>query len=251
MRQARHFRDITFPNKIYNPYKEEGYSMQSFLEANVARHPRRPAFLCGGWYHDELPAHLGGGIGGFKTWPVGPCDRIRPQQQELSLEQWVAEAGALTPDYQPPSADKYADGTWERVTLTDYWSARHKLPYSLLMWAIDNADNQPALHQAARMLQDLADAHPDPPDYFHKNAGIAYGRLRTPLPAAAGGGGTGQPNHCWMISHFAWFLLKTLEVPSSTAEIRKIVGDYVKHARKLEQAGAKHECAQDVLVVVR
>ena len=26
-----------------------------------------PAFLCGGWYHDELPAHMGGGTPGFKV----------------------------------------------------------------------------------------------------------------------------------------------------------------------------------------
>jgi hypothetical protein len=68
--------------------------MQMFLQAN-ALNPSRPAFLCGGWYHDEIPTHLGGGTPGFKTWPVGPCDRIRPDYQQVSLEQWVQEAGEL------------------------------------------------------------------------------------------------------------------------------------------------------------
>ena len=58
----------------------------------------------------------------------------------------------MTPDYEPPSAAKYPDGTWERVTLTDYWSARHKLPYSLLLWAIEHQDDQNALAQAAQMF---------------------------------------------------------------------------------------------------
>ena len=39
----------------------------------------------------------------------------------MSLEQWVKEAASMAPNYDPPSADKYPDGTWERVTLTDYW----------------------------------------------------------------------------------------------------------------------------------
>ena len=69
IKQARHFNNITFPNKIYNPYKEEGYSMEQFLRAN-ARDGRRPAFLCGGWYHDEKPAHAGGGTPGHTTHPL-------------------------------------------------------------------------------------------------------------------------------------------------------------------------------------
>jgi len=68
--------------------------MKTFLETN-ALSPKRPTFLCGGWYHDEIATHLGGGTPGFKTWPVGPCDRIRPDSQHLSLDQWVQEAGVL------------------------------------------------------------------------------------------------------------------------------------------------------------
>ena len=105
-KQARHFRNISFPNSIYNPYKPEGYSMQRFLQANALR-PHMPAFLCGGWYHDEIPAEHGGGTPGFKTWPVGPCDRIRPVSQQLSLDRWVEEAESMTPEYDPPSA-----GAW-------------------------------------------------------------------------------------------------------------------------------------------
>jgi len=46
--QARHFTNITFPNLVYNPYKDIGYSMELFLESNFD--PARPMFLCGGWY---------------------------------------------------------------------------------------------------------------------------------------------------------------------------------------------------------
>ena len=239
-KQARHFRNITFPNKIYNPYKEEGYSMQQFLQTNALR-PHMPTFLCGGWYHDEVPAHLGGGTPGFKTWPVGPCDRIRPDHHQLSLEQWVEEAGTMTPDYDPPSADKYPDGTWERITLTDYWSARHKLPYSLLMWAIERQDDQQALEKAAQMFDDLVAIHPDPPDYFYKNAGIAYGRLRTPASW-----GSGQPNHCKMVYYFARFLCVTHELPSTTTEILKIVKDYSKHSKRVKEMGGTADCDEDV-----
>ena len=62
-KQARHFRGIHFPNDVYNPYTDDGYSMESFLDAN-AHNRSRPVFLCGGWYHDEGSAKYGGGIPG-------------------------------------------------------------------------------------------------------------------------------------------------------------------------------------------
>ena len=147
----------------------------------------------------------------------------------------------MSPDYEPPSAAKYPDGTWERVTLTDYWSARHKLPYSLLMWAIEHQDDQNALAQAAQMFDHLIEIHPDPPDYFFKNTGIAYGRLRTPVSA-------GRPHHCKMIDSFARFLLSTMELPANTAEILKIVRDYIKHAKRVKEGGGSAECGDEVLM---
>jgi len=104
-KQARHFKGIVFPNDIYNPYKEEGYSMEEFLDANANR-PGRPFFLCGGWYHDEIPAAQGGGTPGYKTWPMGACDRIRSDSDAVSLADWVQEAEALEPQYEPPPYDR-------------------------------------------------------------------------------------------------------------------------------------------------
>ena len=147
----------------------------------------------------------------------------------------------MTPDYEPPSAAKDPDGTWERVTLTDYWSARHKLPYSLLLWAIEHQDDQNALAPAAQMFDHLIEIHPDPPDYFFKNTGIAYGRLRTPVSS-------GPPHHCKMINSFARFLLSTSELPSTTAEILKIVRDYIKHTKRVKEAGGSPECGEEVLM---
>jgi len=38
--------------QVYNPYTDDGYSMESFLDKN-ALNASRPVYLCGGWYHDE------------------------------------------------------------------------------------------------------------------------------------------------------------------------------------------------------
>mmetsp|Transcript_9016 Transcript_9016/g.18003 ORF Transcript_9016/g.18003 Transcript_9016/m.18003 type:complete len:791 (-) Transcript_9016:130-2502(-) len=233
-KQARHFRNITFPNLVYNPYKDEGYSMELFLETN-ALDPARPAFLCGGWYHDEVPAHLGGGIPGFKTWPVGPCDRIRAEEDELSLPVWVEEAESMTPHYNPPPEGRYTEDTWERVTLTDYWAAKHKLPYALLTWAIENGDDQEALQQAGARFEDLIAEHSNPPDYFFKNAGITFGRLRLP------------GNHCKMIANFARFLVGTTEGPEHTKDIVKIIKDYLVHLKQVKAAGVKADCDADTI----
>mmetsp|Transcript_27528 Transcript_27528/g.65124 ORF Transcript_27528/g.65124 Transcript_27528/m.65124 type:complete len:530 (-) Transcript_27528:41-1630(-) len=236
-KQARHFKNITFPNLVYNPYKEIGYSMELFLESNLD--PSRPMFLCGGWYHDELPTDMGGGIPGFKTWAVGACDRIRSEESPPSLAEWISEAEALSPTYTPPDAAKYPEDTWERVTLTDYWAAKHKLPYSLLTWAMAHNDDQEALQQSAARFEDLIAEHPDPPDYFYKNAGIVYGRLRM--------GG----NQCKMISSFANFLIKTNEGPHETKDIVKIVKDYMVHVKRLKKAGQKADCEKETVLVAK
>ena len=112
------------------------------------------------------------------------------------------------------------------------------------MWAIEHQDDQVALAQAARMFDQLVEIHPDPPDYFFKNAGISYGRLRTPVSA-------GLPNHCKMIDNFARFLLSTMELPSTTGEILKIVRDYPKHAKRVKDAGGAPECDETVLTIAK
>jgi hypothetical protein len=70
--QKRHFVNITFPNLHYHPYEKLGYSMQQargfcsscafrgltllqFLDKNWKPPSQRPFYLCGGWYHNELP----------------------------------------------------------------------------------------------------------------------------------------------------------------------------------------------------
>uniref|UniRef100_A0A7S4JJE5 DUF2723 domain-containing protein n=1 Tax=Guillardia theta TaxID=55529 RepID=A0A7S4JJE5_GUITH len=237
-KQARHFRHIKFPNEVYNPYKPNGYSMATFLQKN-AMNPKYPAFLCGGWYHDEIPAEMGGGIPGFRTWNVGPCERIRPASEVVSVSTWIKEAANMTPNFEPPPEDKYPEGTWEYVTNVDYWAAKHKIPYSLLMWAIENKDNSDALVESKRMYDELLKIHPKPPDFLYKNAGIVYGRLREP------------GNHCKMIKCFSLFLLNTLEVPSQTKDILKIIKDYVNFDKQMKQSKAKSDCEEDVASVAR
>lgn len=99
-----------------------------------------------GWYHDEGAAKYGGGIPGYRTWPVGVCDRIRaeglsassfrffvpgkflvlhehagacmrawPAGDEPALDEWTREMDALNYHFRPPPVDKYREGSWERV----------------------------------------------------------------------------------------------------------------------------------------
>lgn len=49
-----------------------------------------------------------------------------------------------------------------------------------------------------------------PPDYFHKNIGITYGRLRT------------GDHHCKMIKHFAMYLALTKETEEETREVQSL-----------------------------
>ena len=40
-------RGIVFPNEVYNPYTDDGYAMETFLDRN-ALNASRPVYLCGG-----------------------------------------------------------------------------------------------------------------------------------------------------------------------------------------------------------
>ena len=54
-----------------------------------------------------------------------------------------------------------------------------------------------------------------------------------------------------MILYFANFLDTTSEPPAATADIAKIVVDYVVHAKRLQDAGASIECEATVLAAAR
>lgn len=126
------------------------------------------------------------------------------------------------------------------MTLSDYWSAKHKLPYSLLTWGIEHGDDQDAFQQAAARFEDLllenanAKGGGAPPDYFHKNIGITYGRLRT------------ADYHCKMIKHFAIFLTITKETEEETREVGKIVTDYISHSKQRAKHGMGEDCDEEV-----
>ena len=78
--------------------------------------------------------------------------------------------------------------------------------------------------------------HPEPaPDYFYKNAGIVYGRLR--LPGV----------HCKMMHAFAKFLTLTSEGSAETADIFKIVKDYLLHIKRLKKQGQKADCDKETV----
>jgi len=48
-----------------------------------------------GWYHDEGAAKYGGGIPGYRTWPVGICDRIRAEGLCASMSCMVFSMNVL------------------------------------------------------------------------------------------------------------------------------------------------------------
>ena len=118
---------------------------------------------------------------------------------------------------------QFDEGEWERVTYNDYWNAKHKLPLTLLEHASARGNDQRALHHAAAMFASLVATHPEPPDYFWRNAGIAFGRLRA----------KGRAHACRMVGYFGGFLERTDESPHdpAVADIARLVRNFLAHVQ--------------------
>jgi hypothetical protein len=49
------------------------------------------------------------------------CGGFRGEWEKVSLESWVAEAESMTPNYNPPSAQAYAEVPTLPALLPRYW----------------------------------------------------------------------------------------------------------------------------------
>lgn len=219
--------------------------METFLDEN-AQNASRPVYLCGGWYHDEGAAKYGGGIPGYRTWPVGICDRIRAEGDEPELEEWVREMDNLNYPFRPPPVDKYSEGSWERVTHNDYWTARHKLPLALLEAATEDNFHLPTLRAAAARFEAFVREHPQAPDYAHRNTAITWGRI----PSVRGD----NSSHCHMVRHFGKYLLLTHDNPhdSATRDVGVMLRNFLVYSQMMAERGAAGaECDASVVSLAK
>eukprot|EP00295_Goniomonas_pacifica_P005367 CAMPEP_0175837840 /NCGR_PEP_ID=MMETSP0107_2-20121207/17911_1 /TAXON_ID=195067 ORGANISM="Goniomonas pacifica, Strain CCMP1869" /NCGR_SAMPLE_ID=MMETSP0107_2 /ASSEMBLY_ACC=CAM_ASM_000203 /LENGTH=262 /DNA_ID=CAMNT_0017151369 /DNA_START=70 /DNA_END=858 /DNA_ORIENTATION=+ len=234
--QQKHLRHIKLPGDYYNPYEQKGYSLGELLD-DYAHDPDAPMFLCGGWYHEE--PQDSGGISGYTLKPYGACDRIVANDKQPDVWEWLEEAKEVMPmateKWPMKDLSKYSADTWEVVAASDFWSMRHKLPFHLLNVAIAANNDMAMLEECIGLFEQLLADHPEPvPEYFYKNAGIAYGRVRS------------FEAHEKMAEYFKKYLKATKEGPEQTAEVKRVVDDWERQVKAMGRQNIPRQANPEV-----
>eukprot|EP00026_Physarum_polycephalum_P000701 Phypoly_transcript_00702.p1 GENE.Phypoly_transcript_00702~~Phypoly_transcript_00702.p1 ORF type:complete len:724 (+),score=95.06 Phypoly_transcript_00702:2004-4175(+) len=179
-RQAPLYPNITFPGKVYHPFKRSGFSMKLFLDANI----KRPMFLAGEWKvgdnSHEKP---------YTTAPFGLTQHIYPSTHVFDIKKHVAFAGPALQAvnlsiWQPYSPfGKYGPETWEYVVGQNFWEAyqRHANMY-LTAGFKREADSETYLKEAIRLLEYEANNRGMKNKWTYKYLGAAWDHLRLEHP---------------------------------------------------------------------
>ncbi len=171
-RRARERPELRWPGSVYAPGAPAGFSLAQLASAN----PGHPLFVVGG-----VKTGDGSLAQRFRSAPSGLAERWLPDAsaQEV-LEALREHRGQLerleASGFAKALASLDADA-WETALREEYWEARHRLGYGLLVWALANGQPREVLEESAAELERVIHAHPSAPAAYFKNAGIAYSRL--------------------------------------------------------------------------
>jgi len=229
--QSGNFKSFHWPGTHYHPNEPpHGFSMRALLDLNYHK-DSSAIFLAGGW-HDDDPST----VGHYDTMPFGIADEIVKLPAAggaatrglpfKSLKKFYKRRAKALPnmtfsdggggnfasramsrhvlprfggDREVSLAEKYPEGTWERVVMTDYHGARHKLAHALLSWGIAAADVATresgvddassssaskakddrvyAFETSAAIIEACVSEHPPPvPSFYYRNLGICRQR---------------------------------------------------------------------------
>eukprot|EP00696_Hemimastix_kukwesjijk_P019765 gnl/Hemi2/9138_TR3175_c0_g1_i1.p1 gnl/Hemi2/9138_TR3175_c0_g1~~gnl/Hemi2/9138_TR3175_c0_g1_i1.p1 ORF type:complete len:747 (-),score=177.76 gnl/Hemi2/9138_TR3175_c0_g1_i1:70-2289(-) len=209
---------VVLPGRSFHPYMPHGYSMLQFLDANQQQFE---IFLAGGWYPGD-DSHLRA----YTTVPFGLGERVvAATAPRPNLEKWLVEFRASLPAPSFPPA-KYPNGSWEDIVRSDLLEAFHKVPYQILMRAIEAQDDAALLERSVlefRHLRDVVAVGLPLSLHVHRNFGIAAGRLLNKRPS--------ETLHKEMIEHFEKYI-ELAEASGTTDKLDEIKSIVRQHGQR-------------------
>ena len=170
-RLAALFPEVAIPGNRLGP---GGFSAKDLFDANIRRFP---IVVCGGLKAGDKSA-----FATYEFWPLGVCERVRPQSEPFEVDSWLSESAAALPRIDPGQTPQ---GSWEEIVVQDHWGARQTRAAQLINYAGPLPERRPYLRLAAAMLQALVQQDRTPPALAYKTLAIALGRagLQTPEDA--------------------------------------------------------------------
>jgi len=166
-KQAKNVPGFVWPNKFYHPFEPEGFSMRTFLDANM-KPPKTELFMAGGWHPEDPTPH-----GVYDHLPWGFADKVvRVNSPDFDFQKWRKQSKKALPKLTLPERN-YTEDRWESVVVRDYYQAIHKRGHKLLQWCELHGLDVEVLREAETAME----SHPDPEAYMLRNLGVVKQKL--------------------------------------------------------------------------
>ncbi len=170
---AAGYPEVVMPGKMYHPGHPNGFSWKVFLDANS---PKFKIFMSNFDYY-ELDRTF---AGDYDFLPYGIVNWLFPRREKFEIEKYITLSDRSLEVFTPElvkALQKYPDGTWEILTIRDFWESMYRRAYFLTDWGLKNSDNRAALERAVSLFEELGSKNPAQPPWFYKNLGVAYSHL--------------------------------------------------------------------------
>eukprot|EP01132_Coremiostelium_polycephalum_P003199 gene3199-4006_t len=163
---------VNFPGNVYHPYKEGGFSLKQFLDANQ----HRPIFIGGDFKHGDNSFQKD-----YFTVGLTLSSQIFPNSKRSQINpfQMINRAFEQYPNISLPNDTiKYPADSWEYFMINDYLVNLEKSAETLLSWYIqDESENgNNGLQLAVKILEKVVGVREK--CWSLKHLGVCYDHLR-------------------------------------------------------------------------
>lgn len=178
---ARRQNAIVIPGALLDPLQPDGYSFQTFLEANQRR---GPIFVC-----DENPRASDNPRFelGFTRWPWGFTEVLLADDQRMNVETWLAENEKILRAFDPRWLSNFSGSEWEQV-LSLFFLKSHLAVTERVMLEAETSHRAKWYRETARLLEEFLEKYgplyPDLRPQMQKNLGLTWWKLAKKDPAA-------------------------------------------------------------------
>jgi hypothetical protein len=174
-RYARRLPAVKIPGSIYDPGRQDGFSIAQFINANI---DRAPIVVCGGF----KPGDGSVTKAAYRVVPVGLCSEVLRANAPFAFNEWLDRSRALLPDVAAFAATPPRPAMFEYLALADYWNAWHARAYFVRSCEDCGLSPDERLRRFADMAEEIIRLGPSPPIEVYKNLAAVLLRLYATRP---------------------------------------------------------------------
>jgi hypothetical protein len=158
--------EISFPAKIYDPNRPDGFSIRQFIEANIRT---RPIVVCGGF----RPGDNSMAAAPYRVIPNGICSDVVGASDPIDIDAWLVRTKPLLPDVVRLAREAPRPSTFESLALADFWYAWYARAHFVMScedcgWSVDQR-----LLRFISLADEIIHLGPQPPIGVYKDLASA------------------------------------------------------------------------------